>query len=216
MIGAKSSNTLVAVIYRKLSKVSPSTNKEFDSGQIVNFVQVDAMQAFWMCFQLADILTMPILMTFAFVFLFYFLGLTFFSGIGVFVVAFISSTIVGGFVNKFNKAKMKKTDERMNFTNEAFSNIKTLKFYSWLDFFEKAIDKRRNQELKQIKYYFYGAVFFISSLYFFPSILSSVVMSTFIGTGHTIDLPTTFTILVLLDMIREPIRQLPYFLTSFI
>lgn len=30
LIGAKSSNTLVAIIYRKLSKITPSTNKSFD------------------------------------------------------------------------------------------------------------------------------------------------------------------------------------------
>jgi ABC-type bacteriocin/lantibiotic exporter with double-glycine peptidase domain len=32
LIGAKSSNTLVAIIYRKLSKVTPSTNKNLDPG----------------------------------------------------------------------------------------------------------------------------------------------------------------------------------------
>lgn len=38
MIGCRSSNTLVAVIYRKLSRLSPSTNKDFESGQITNFI----------------------------------------------------------------------------------------------------------------------------------------------------------------------------------
>lgn len=59
-------------------------------------------------------------------------------------------------------------------------------------------------------------IFFVTALYFFPSILSSVVMATYIGTGHTINLSTTFTILVLLDMIKNPIRLLPYFISSFI
>ena len=50
MIGTRSSNALIALIYQKLHRVSPSTNKKFDSGQIVNFVQVDAQMLFWLCF----------------------------------------------------------------------------------------------------------------------------------------------------------------------
>lgn len=60
--------------------------------------------------------------------------------------------------------------------------------------------------MTQIKYYFYGSIFFISALFFLPSILSSVVMATYIGSGHTIDLSTTFTVLVLLNLIRDPIK----------
>lgn len=85
-----------------------------------------------MCFQMAYILSLPLLLGFAFFFLFYFLGLTFFSGIGVLFVAFLSSSIVGNKVQKIKKKYLKKRDDRMNFTVEALSNIKTLKFYSWL------------------------------------------------------------------------------------
>ena len=33
---------LVALIYDKTLKVSPSTNKQFEQGEIINFIQVDA------------------------------------------------------------------------------------------------------------------------------------------------------------------------------
>lgn len=49
----------------------------------------------------------------------------------------------------------------------------------------------------------------ITCLYFYPSILSSTVMATDIALSNSIDLATTFTILVLLDLIRNPIRLLP-------
>ena len=42
MIGVKSSNALVAMIFRKQLKLSPATNKAFSMGEVVNFVQVDA------------------------------------------------------------------------------------------------------------------------------------------------------------------------------
>ena len=40
--GRRSSNSVIAFIYQKYSRISAATNKEFASGQIVNFVQVDA------------------------------------------------------------------------------------------------------------------------------------------------------------------------------
>jgi ABC-type multidrug transport system fused ATPase/permease subunit len=56
----------------------------------------------------------------------------------------------------------------------------------------------------------------ITSNYFFPNILSSVVFSTYIGTGHQINLATSFSVLVFFDIIKEPLRQFPLFLSSFV
>lgn len=216
MIGTRSSNALVALIYQKLQKLSPSTNKQFDSGQIVNFVQVDAGMLFWLCFQMTDIMQIPLVLIYAFTYLFVTLGVSFLSGVGVFVLAFFANACVGLKLQKLNKSLMARKDERMNCTNEAVTNIKTLKFYSWVAIYEQEIRKRREAELQRNKVLMIGWALMITSLYFFPSILSSVVLSTYIGTGHTIDLPTTFTVLVFFNMIQGPIRQLPMFLGQFI
>lgn len=42
LTGRRSSNAVIAFIYQKYSRISAATNKDFSSGQIVNFVQVDA------------------------------------------------------------------------------------------------------------------------------------------------------------------------------
>jgi hypothetical protein len=42
MIGVISANSLVALIFRKQLKLSSATNKQFNMGEVVNFVQVDA------------------------------------------------------------------------------------------------------------------------------------------------------------------------------
>lgn len=216
MIGTRSSNALVALIYQKLHKLTPSTNKQYDSGQIVNFVQVDAGTLFWLCFQMTDIMQIPLVLIYAFTYLFMTLGVSFLSGVGVFVLAFIANAFVGLKLQKLNESLMARKDERMNCTNEAITNIKTLKFYSWVTIYEQEIRKRREAELQRIKVLMAGWALMITSLYFFPSILSSVVLSTYIGTNHTIDLPTTFTVLVFFNMIQGPIRQLPLFLGEFI
>lgn len=44
MVGVKSTNALIGIIYNKLLKISASSNKTFNQGEIINFVQVDAMK----------------------------------------------------------------------------------------------------------------------------------------------------------------------------
>jgi len=71
--------------------------------------------------------------------LFTYLGPSFFSGIGVFVLAFVANLLIGLVLKDLNLEVMKRKDKRMNHATEALSNIKTLKLYSWTDIFEKEI-----------------------------------------------------------------------------
>ena len=132
------------------------------------------------------------------------------------MVAFVVNALIGWKLEKANEEMMKRKDKRMNHTTEALNNIKTLKFYSWTDAFEKEVQKRRVHEIRA---YWTLAIWLglvIASLYFFPNILSSVVFSTYIGTGHNIDLATVFSVIVFFDLIKEPLRSLPLFLSSVI
>ena len=50
MMGVRSQNAITAFVYTKHTKISNATNKTFESGEIVNFVQVDAERLYWLCF----------------------------------------------------------------------------------------------------------------------------------------------------------------------
>lgn len=56
----------------------------------------------------------------------------------------------------------------------------------------------------------------VTSLYFFPQVLSAVVFSVFIATGHTLDLAMTYTVMTCLNILREPMRYFPYFIGQFV
>jgi ABC-type bacteriocin/lantibiotic exporter with double-glycine peptidase domain len=82
--------------------------------------------------------------------LFYYLGISFFSGIGVFVVGFIVNFAIGKKLEKYYAEVMKKKDARMETTTESLNNIKMLKLYSWNDIFLKKIKDRRTDEIKSM------------------------------------------------------------------
>ena len=67
-----------------------------------------------------------------------------------------------------------------------------------------------------LKKRFVYANIFITSLYFFPSILSAILFSVYIGLGNTLDLDIAFTVMALLNIIKAPLRAMPEFVGKFI
>lgn len=67
----------------------PATIAEFSSGELVNFVQTDSLKLFDYVSCIGWMLNVPVLLAGCFGFLFYHLGVTFFAGIGVFIISFV-------------------------------------------------------------------------------------------------------------------------------
>jgi len=88
MTGSKATNALSALIFNKSLRVSSCTNKQFDLGQIVNFVQIDAVKMQFLTGQAPMILRLPFVIGICFVVLFAYLGLSFLSGIAIFLITF--------------------------------------------------------------------------------------------------------------------------------
>lgn len=85
----------------------------------------------WICFQLSEIVQVPITLGLSFAFAFYFFGYYFFAGLSVFVIAVLFNFAVGIYQNKQEKIIMRRKDRRMKVTTESINNIKMLKLYSW-------------------------------------------------------------------------------------
>ena len=91
MIGSKATNALSALIFNKSLRVSQATNKNFSLGQIVNFVQVDAVKMQLLASQAPMVLRLPFVIAICFIVLFSYLGLSFLSGICIFVITFFTN-----------------------------------------------------------------------------------------------------------------------------
>jgi positive regulator of sigma E activity len=74
-------------VYGKQLKLSAATNKKFNQGEVVNFVQVDAEKVKWNSYNLVYLTRYPLVILVCFIFLFHYLGYVFFVGIAMFGVA---------------------------------------------------------------------------------------------------------------------------------
>jgi ATP-binding cassette subfamily C (CFTR/MRP) protein 1 len=111
---------------------------------------------------------------------------------------------------------MTRSDRRIKCTNESFNNIKMLKLYSWTSVFSDTLKGLRTDELDWLWRRFKVGQFSVTSLFFFPAILSPVVFAFYIGSGNYLTLDVAFTVITLLNMIKEPLRLLPLFVGSFL
>jgi len=94
---------------------------------------------------------MPVIFFVAFFLLFWYLGYSFFTGLGLFAIAFYINYKWTLYLSSINREMLKVKDERMQKTSEAINNVKTLKLYSWQKKFYELISKRRDNEIRLIR-----------------------------------------------------------------
>lgn len=168
------------------------------------------MYLFVQCF--AWVSCLPFELTACLVILFRYLGISFLSGIGVFVLSILTSLVLAGLTAILQRAYMKKQDARVSLTTEGLNNMKMLKLYSWVDVFTEMIGKIRLEELALLKKRMYVGIATVSSFTFFPALLQATAFTAFIGTGNQLDIDTTFAILTIFNIINLPLRILPMFI----
>ena len=157
-------------------------------------------------------LQIPFLLVFCFSILFYYLKGSFISGLTVFAMAFASNMAIGKYASVLQRRYMKFKDQRVKALTESLNNIRMLKLYSWGDIFKHLIKEKRIPELGMLRKRYNLSIINISTLYFFPSILSAVIFSFYIGFGNTLSLDIAFTVMTILNLIKEPLRSLPQFI----
>ena len=95
MIGVKTTNALVALIYKKQLKISNASNqKKFSQGEIVNFIQTDAEKIKTLNEYLTYVIRYPLTIVVCFTLLFLYIHLSFLAGVAVFLLAFIVNIIL--------------------------------------------------------------------------------------------------------------------------
>lgn len=148
--------------------------------------------------------------------LFYYLGFSFFAGIGVFVMSFYTNIFISRRLARIQKAYMKTKGQRVSITTEVVNNIKVIKLNGWTEFFREHIDKARQVEMQLYLKKVIILIFMVTLVNFFPSFLQAVCFTVYIGTDHRISLADAYTVTSTINIIGAPIRVLPLFLGQVI
>jgi ABC transporter transmembrane region len=137
------------------------------------------------------------------------LGASSLGGVAVIVVMIPVSHKVSEWMGTMQENLMKATDRRVDLSGEVFSNMKVVKFQAWEESFQNRILSLRDEELRQRFRYFIAACLSNGLWVFTPLMVSLATFSTFVWTGHTLDVASALTSLALFEILRFPLFMLP-------
>ncbi|KAK4362989.1 hypothetical protein RND71_018230 [Anisodus tanguticus] len=209
LIGVKVSSLLTAAIYKKQIRLSNAAKLMHSSGEIMNYVTVDAYRIGEFPFWLHQTWTTSVQLCFALIILFRAVGLATIAPLVVIILTVLCNTPLAKLQHKFQSKLMVAQDDRLKAISEALVTMKVLKLYAWETHFKSVIENLRRVEEKWL-----SAVQLLKAYNSFLFWSSSVLVSaaTF-GACYFLGVPlyasNVFTFIATLRLVQDPIRTIP-------
>ncbi|KAK8465074.1 hypothetical protein PHAVU_010G140600 [Phaseolus vulgaris] len=209
-LGMKMRSALMAAVYQKQLKLSALGRKRHSTGEIVNYIAVDA-------YRMGEFPWWFHTLLFSALQLFLALGVLF-GVVGLGALPGLMPLLICGFLNvPFAKILQKRRsefmiaqDERLRSTSEILSCMKIIKLQSWEDNFKKLVESLRAKELKCLAEVQFMRACGTFIYWMSPTIISSVIlMGCALFTSAPLDAGTIFTVLATLRSMGEPVILIP-------
>ena len=78
------------------------------------------------------------------------------------------------------------------------------------------MQEKREAELKQQLGKFHVGMLGIAFTFLFPQLMSTITIAVFIYLGNTMDLSSAYTIKIIFNYVKEPMRMLPLFIAQLV
>lgn len=200
-----------SLLYRKALKLTPSAINDISLGNIVTLITKDVhtfQQSIWMI----NDTWIGIIQTIIICYLLYSkVGAVAFIGIGVLCGVLPMQMYVGKFISRLRLKVNKKTDQRLQVTQETLSAIRIIKMYTWEKIFYDKVNAARVIEISKMLLGFYLKIILIMA-----GILSSrlgfyILIMSFLWMGYTTSTELVFYILSLFKDLRRTLGiVIPY------
>ncbi|GAB2221955.1 hypothetical protein Drorol1_Dr00013151 [Drosera rotundifolia] len=209
LIGLKVRSLLTAAIYRKQLRLSNAARITHSSGEIMNYVTVDAYRVGEFPFWFHQTWTTGLQLCLALAILFHAVGLATIASLVVIVLTVLGNTPLAKLQHKFQSKLMVAQDERLKASSEALVNMKVLKLYAWENHFKNVIEKLRTAEEKWLSAVqlrrAYNSFLFWSS----PVLVSAATFGACYFLNVPLRASNVFTFVATLRLVQDPIRTIP-------
>lgn len=215
--GMRIRSALMVAAYKKQLKLSSLGRKRHSSGEIVNYIAVDAyrMGEFLWWFHSGWSLTLQLLLSTAV--LFGVVGAGALPGLILLLMCGLLNLPFAKMLQNCQTQFMIAQDKRLRSTSEILNSMKVIKLQSWEDEFKKQIESCRDDEFKWLAKAQLTKAFGTFLYWMSPTIVSSVI---FVGCALLKSAPlnasTIFTVLATLRVMSEPVRIIPEAISAII
>ncbi|XP_077215226.1 ABC transporter C family member 3-like [Tasmannia lanceolata] len=208
-VGIRTRAALVAMIYKKGLSLSSRSRQAHTTGEIINFMSVDAERVGNFSWYMHNLWLVPIEVTLALLILY--------KNVGVASVAALVATIAIGLANfplgklqeNFQDEMMKSKDIRMKATSEILRNMRILKLQGWeMKFLSRVIELRKN-ETHWLKRYLYTSAMTSFVFWCTPTFVSVVTFGSCILLGIPLESGKILSALATFRILQDAIYILP-------
>ncbi|XP_057486245.1 ABC transporter C family member 3-like [Actinidia eriantha] len=207
--GIRARAVLVAMIYNKGLSISCQSKQGHTSGEIINFMSVDAERVGDFCWYMHSPWLVVLQVALALVILYKNLGLASVATLVATVLAMLVNVPLGRLQEKFQDKLMKSKDKRMKGTSEVLRNMRILKLQAWEMKFLSKIIELRNAESRWLRKFMYTNAVTAFVFRGAPTIVSVVTFGACMLLGIPLESGKILSALATFRILQEPIYALP-------
>jgi ATP-binding cassette subfamily C (CFTR/MRP) protein 1 len=234
--GMRIKSGLTSSIYKKALKLSNEGRSSKTTGDIVNYMAVDAQRLQDLTQFAQQVWSAPFQIIICMVSLYHLVGWSMLAGIGVMIIMIPVNGMIARIMKNLQKAQMKNKDARSRLIAEIVNNMKSIKLYAWGSAFMNKLNYIRNdQELKNLRKIGAGQAFANFTWSSTPFLVSCSTFAVFVLTNdrplsteivfpalgtdsHKFALRDSDTdiFLALFNLLTFPLAVLPMVITSIV
>ncbi|KAB2055121.1 hypothetical protein ES319_A11G014300v1 [Gossypium barbadense] len=209
LIGLKVRSLLTAAIHKKQLRLSNAARLTHSSGEITNYVTVDAYRIGEFPFWFHQTWTTSLQLCIALVILFQAVRLAMIAALVAIILTVLCNTPLAKLQHRLQSKLMGAQDERLKASSEALINKKELKLYAWENHFKKVIENLRAEEYKWLSAVqlrkAYNSFLFWSS----PVLVSAATFAACYYLKIPLHASNVFTFVATLRLVQDPVRSIP-------
>ncbi|XP_074592764.1 ABC transporter C family member 10 [Curcuma longa] len=208
-LGLQVRSLLSAAIYQKQLKLSNAAKLVHSSGEIMNYVTVDAYRIGEFPYWFHQTWTTTFQLFIALIILYNSVGLATISAMIVIVLTVACNAPLAKLQHKFQTKLMEAQDIRLKAVSEALVNVKVLKLYAWETHFKKIIEGLRETELKWLSAFQFRRAYNIFLFWSSPVLVSAATFTTCYFLHIPLNPSNVFTFVATLRLVQDPVRMIP-------
>ncbi|CAL5190730.1 unnamed protein product [Lathyrus oleraceus] len=208
-LGLRIRGLLVTMIYKKTLTLSCQSRQCHTSGEIINFMTVDAERVGIFSWYMHDMWLVVLQVTLALLILYKNLGLASVAAFVTTIIVMLANVPLGSLQEKFQKKLMESKDTRMKTTSEILRNMRILKLQGWEMKFLSKITELRDTEQGWLKKFLYTSAITTFVFWGAPTLVSVVTFGTCMLIGVPLESGKILSALATIRILQEPIYNLP-------
>ncbi|KAG7997591.1 hypothetical protein I3843_01G218100 [Carya illinoinensis] len=215
--GMRMRSALMVAVYQKQLKLSCLGRRRHSTGEIVNYISVDAYRMGQFPWWLHLTWSLGLQLFLAVAILFGVVGLGALPGLVPLLICGLLNVPFAKVLQKCQSQFMIAQDLRLRSTSEILNNMKVIKLQSWEEKFKNLIKSLRDDEFKWLAQAQFKKVYGTVLYWISPTVISSVIfLGVAIFDSAPLNASTIFTVLATLRNMGEPVRMIPEALSALI